>query len=603
MPQHDHDLELSRRFLTTVLIVEDVFDTDPPSVGKGSGPDGRVIGEAPRALEELSAPHDPFGLSPDSRHKFGVDEPEISGEAATAPAGAGEDRSHVSMEPTVGDADDLAPGPSRETRGRALAVEETVAAFADYGLVSAVVRPPERDKHLDVRHHAIGRADILVLDWDLWPGLEDPGQTSKRIISELLKSPHGESVRTVCIYTSDVVVDDIAAELVGEFGGRKIDEYTVHIDSMIVAVFSKPRNRSCSSADRIAEPTALPAKVVEVFTNAASSLTEKFAVAALAAVRVNSGKLLRRFERAAEPGLLGHRLVLPHPQDIEEHLRDALADEFNSILASDPFVGQSVNYESCTRRATSLWQDEDALRKVAKLKIDPHRIVLELLQDGVSKGPEGYIGWATRVFASSDEAALKADLSLGQLLQTRSWYSEDGPALGLGVIVERCAHGHPVLDVDRVARAPGVSDSFDASEEDRLSDGYYLCMLPLCDAARIEGSVVVPFLALERAAGKPALIVVRDAGVDTPLGGKPNLSNVRVDSFIQPEGTIAPLTAAKVAGDWYFQTGSSSAATYRYVGRLREPKAQWIAHQLGADASRVAFNDPEWLRLRRKLPA
>ena len=62
------------------------------------------------------------------------------------------------------------------------------------------------------------------------------------------------------------------------------------------------------------------------------------------------------------------------------------------------------------------------------------------------------------------------------------------------------------------------------------------------------------------------------------------------------------MTAVREGDAWVFRDAAQPPASYRYVGRLREGVGQRIAHLLGIEMSRVGVDDPEWVRLKRKMP-
>ncbi len=515
---------LAHRYLSTVVVIDDLPVYSPPDVGVSS-------------KHELAA---------------GSEHPGEPAPGLVAPAESDDDV-------------------------HALPAEEISRAFASSGLVCAVIRPPESNGAEELANAAIRRADVLILDWLLAKG-EDPGATAIRILQHVLSPGSRQPLRLVLIYTGEPGVADIAPILADELdGGTLVGDYDLKVASTWITVIGKPGN-AAPPPERVVDADCLPDRVVEAFTGSVDGLVSGFAVSALGALRENSGRLLQRFSAELDPGLLGHRVLLPSPDDCALQLRDVLTDEINAILAADELVDASVGADRCIDRAAHLMVPDESIRVLNKRFADVDDVKAEvgtLLRSGAGekKGPER---WATELF-STEEAALQSDLRFAQLLQGRSHLASSPPVLTLGVVVE----------------APNESP-------DGFPSGYYLCLQPLCDSVRLEEARAFPFLPLDLPIGVPARLVLADRGIPVAVTARLKLHHLRSADFRPDDQGL--VHAQHDDDEWYFVDQSAQPKMYRYVTRLRDIISQRLAHELGTDSSRVGTNDPEWIRRKRKLP-
>ena len=66
-----------------------------------------------------------------------------------------------------------------------------------------------------------------------------------------------------------------------------------------------------------------------------NGLLRTVALAGITTIRENAHRVLARFDETLDAAYLGHRILLPHPPDAEDHLVAALGSELVSILDED----------------------------------------------------------------------------------------------------------------------------------------------------------------------------------------------------------------------------------------------------------------------------
>ena len=93
---------------------------------------------------------------------------------------------------------------------------EFVQAAAKAGVVGSVIKANLNELEFDVVTNVAKRADILVFDWKL--GESDVGETTTRLISEIVGLDAGNRKRFICVYTGETDLDDYAEELRDSLG-------------------------------------------------------------------------------------------------------------------------------------------------------------------------------------------------------------------------------------------------------------------------------------------------------------------------------------------------------------------------------------------------
>ena len=93
---------------------------------------------------------------------------------------------------------------------------EFVRAAAKAGVVGSVIKANLNELKFDVVTNVAKRADILVFDWKL--GESDFGETTTRLISEIIGLDAGNRKRFICVYTGETDLDDYAEELRDSLG-------------------------------------------------------------------------------------------------------------------------------------------------------------------------------------------------------------------------------------------------------------------------------------------------------------------------------------------------------------------------------------------------
>jgi hypothetical protein len=557
-----------KRFLSTIVVIDDqpVIGADPHPVMDGTADQEERPAEPDASGESGEVGEPDSEASEDAREESPLTPPPASFEPAPVP-----DASVELVAPPE--------GTSSEEGLHQLPALDVAVSFAAAGIVCSVVTPGAESEVMKRSFAATKRADVLILDWQLVDS-EPSGTTALQILLQLVKESN-QRVRLVCIYTADPQVATVAGQIADALGGTVIGDYEVQVGELRMVIFAKPGNTAADPA-RVVSPNDLPDRVVAELVEAFEGLLSTFAISSLGAIRENTGRVLERFDSDLDAALLGHRILLPAPDDVAEHLRDSLSDDLAAVLGQDGLVAESIGVEASLARSQTLRRSEAAL-KILKPGRFPEGQAFDMsdsyVRTGVLKAGNTDARWTTKMFAEDDESASSADLLLASLLQTRRHLSADPPILTLGTVIEKVQGGSTDVPL-----------------------GFYVCVQPACDAARVEGRRVFPLLPLNTAMDKAPSLVVRDGAETRAFVHSVKLYELKLASFMATPKDPGPVSAIFEGGQWFFRDDYDEDApgVYRHVTRLREPLGLQLAHQLGQSASRVGLNEPEWLRRKRK---
>ncbi|KAB1663356.1 response regulator receiver domain [Pseudoclavibacter sp. CFCC 13611] len=486
--------------------------------------------------------------------------------------------------------------PSGSVEGDELDVQEVSRSFAEEALACAILSPQSLQENEDFRPAFVGtakRADALILDWNL---NSDNGTTAEKLIKAVLhndtKLPR-RRLRLLTVYTGEPDLTQIAervakatTESLGEDELKWDDDRRVAFSRgpLRVAVFAKEHVRSISTelADRRRAISDLPSLVVEEFSRHSLGLVTAASLAALSGIRNDAHRLLAALGPEIDAAVLGQRVSLPHPEDVERQVEGLIASELAAIV-QDHEVGSHVGLPRIrewlthkTRlgeRGISTFESMDAELRLQLLADGFSSETKAKLKDaGISKSKQGkLVTEATHLFVETLEEKQISDQLFSMRMSLRSRYAKPSPVLQLGTIVEQ--------------------------------DGLYaVCVQPLCDSVRIDGSRMFPLLPLEIVSEGDRIqsdLTVRDSnnpGGYVRLRLVPKPSRILMRDFKSgPSGTVQGRRYREV--DRFSEVKvKGRGKSWRWVGDLKADHAQRMVERLSSEFSRVGLEEAESLR-------
>lgn len=486
--------------------------------------------------------------------------------------------------------------PSASVEGDELDVQAVSRSFAEEALACAILSPQSLQENEDFRPAFVGtakRADALILDWNL---NGDNGATAEKLIRAVLRNDTKlpqRRLRLLTVYTGEPDLTQIAErvakatmESFGEDDLKWDDDRRVAFSRgpLRVAVFAKEHVRSISTelADRRRAISELPSLVVEEFGRHSLGLVTAASLAALSGIRNDAHRLLAALGPEIDGAVLGQRVSLPHPEDVERQVEGLIASELAAIV-QDHEVGSHVGLRRIrewlthnTRlgeRGISTFESMNADLRLQLLADGFSSGMKAKLQDaGISKSKQGkLVAEATHLFVETLEEKKVSDQLFSMRMSLRSRYTKPSPVLQLGTIVEQ--------------------------------DGLYaVCVQPLCDSVRIDGSRMFPLLPLEIVSEGDRTqsdLTVRDSNspdgyVRLRLVPKPSRILMR-DFKSGPSGTVQVRRYRKVERFSEVKV-KGRGKSWRWVGDLKADHAQRMVERLSSEFSRVGLEEAESLR-------
>lgn len=449
----------------------------------------------------------------------------------------------------------------------ALDAKALVDAFAAMGLVCGVMRPePPAEPQDLVVVPAASHADIVILDWHL----ADEGGHALSILAGLAQRP---GLRLAAIYTYDERLGEIAETVARHLGGDVLDTFRVRAGSFAVEVYAKEGTAlDGDAAARVQAPAQLAGRLVEDFGSLTRGIVPTAAVAAIGALRTETPRVLGLLGDDLDPGFLGHRVLLPDPDDADRHLLDLIGSELRTVIEDDPIVRAAIGIDAIEAHVRQMPEGpltKDTLVRALQIGTARKASREELrAREDVARESELKIGNPkvshTRLFVRghTEDEGRDADVLFGRRMSLRT-DTQTLPMLQLGTIIER-------------------------------EDEWLVCVQPDCDAVRLDAPREFPFLPAAKVGLNEKLdLVVRCAGADVALQLEMHLHRVRKVEFAPDAGARAVL-AMEVGGERVFL--DTAEAPWRYIAQLKRDQSHRLSRRFNEAGGRVGLDESEVFR-------
>lgn len=498
--------------------------------------------------------------------------------------------------------DKMSMGDSGETHG--LNVDELSNAFAQVDFSCGVYKPKGLPDEADIIAKLVRKSDAAVLDWNLTNGQQAgaPGgqQATEQgtalctsVIQKVLEGDDssGNPIRLLLIYTAEGINETLVQDLHAALDRDELEVLPTEefgLTSQNVKIVFKAKPGAGGGAIPFDRTTLslldLPGYIIEQYAELASGLMPPAVLHGLAALREKTGDLLGIFSALHDPSIVLHAMLIPETGDAASFLRELMLDEFSRIIDDCDMFGESLSI-----MAISEWlnrNDSYASHEAPRVQYKANDLVAFLeprdgnedLHDKQGKkllaafyGGQNW--WETaREFCRI--CTLKYD----------PWSIER--PLGDGFM--------PVLTLGTIIR--------------NTSGEYLICIVPRCDAARVNDSQSFPFLKTKMSLlDKNFSFTVKSCIDGNIFLAAPKSVSWQKLSLIR----FSPqTTAARVKADYH--DGSVvrrlknvrcfkdvDGDLYEWVGELKPHLALKLATDLAPGLSRVGIDEFDWLRLKR----
>ncbi len=473
----------------------------------------------------------------------------------------------------------------------------TSKAFGTRGLACAMLSPQTVEENKEVKDPLLqtaGRADLVVFDWML---NGDDGETTLKLFRGLLRADDGveRRLRVVAVYTGEPKLHDIA-ERMRAVATSELSDHDVQDDSELpqftcgpvrLTVLAKEYIENLPSeleAQRVAIDD-LPDRLADEFCLLCTGLVPGATISALTGIRADAHRLLTALGPDMDSALLGQRVALDQPADVERQLEALITSEIGAVIA-DRQVGNEAGLRRVKQWLSAqeglapggLLEDVNAAERLRFLTVGLGEDRLAEQNESTAKAKNALRNIrsrATELFVTATQLADDSNKAFAERMTIRTRYRKPDPVLGLGVLVERAGK-------------------------------YLLCVQPACDSVRLKDQTVFPFLRMQvcDCGDESARVVLRDSGrsnrwVALKLEPKPaNLALVEFDP-----GSDEVVRSRKFNQKPTFVAtpvpNTTRSRRYRWVADFKPEHAQQIVENLARQFSRVGLAESELLRLRR----
>lgn len=474
--------------------------------------------------------------------------------------------------------------------GVPLDAKAVIDRFAELGSVCAVLKPAQGENFLPKVTRAASRADIIVLDWKIG---DSYGEETLNIIRQILQADsNSERLRLLAVYTGEPKLEDIATQVkavIDEFYEglelRTSGEFCISKGPVRAVILAKEGTVDSTQEgviDQMVPESGLADRLVDEFSIMSKGLLRNVTLEGLAALRDQVYRLLSKFDTTLDPAYLGHRLLLPHPRDAEDHIVEALGAELLSLL-EDAKPGKQADLQ-----AVREWLTE-AIDQGIDLD-DPMPFTngtgttlegwLALLDKGIQDAnvrrgirKNRLEKQSTQAFTRDESDSLESNRRLAALFSLKTRYSSDNPRLTLGTILCR-----------------------------KLATGrsYFLCLQPKCDSVRLGVETGFPLLPLSVRSQHQEFDLVVNVGVNQwkHFQITPTPKALTVHFFMPGPNPPGEVVASSRLGRLYFK--DTGGAVYWWIAEMKDEHALKVAGEMASALARPGPNNAEWLRLASK---
>ena len=488
-------------------------------------------------------------------------------------------------------------------------VSEVSKWFSENGIICSVLKPKESDNIKIDYLPVLKRADVTIIDWELF----DKGENANEIIKSIIEDDkkHSPSLRLILIYTSVDALNEISETIqktiisVGiesDSIKKECNDCTFIFGHTIISVYRKEYgNEHYAYKDRVKKYNQLPETIFNDFIKLTSGLVSNAVLKSITVLRANTHKLLSIFNKDLDPSFLSHRILLPNPDDSKEYIVDIISDAINSLLHYNS-IGEQVSFETIRN-----WIESQNLPDIKKTLFKENSSInntvrLDLLKNGFSiksteigkilskRHPDEQEKWENKLRNSSKEFHKQAtelfiqngveysdiDYQFSILTHHKSNLGIGGytPKLTLGSIIKGSRTGH------------------------------WMCIQQKCDSTRIEVPRRFMFLFLKPITDEGTFnIIIEDLGFKKFLiqDDTYELRTIKFPPAPNKDIVEAVLRDKKFYFVPFYNSDNKDYKMeideeFEWILDLKEAHAQRIVNKFAAQLSRVGLDESEWLR-------
>ncbi|MCF7535478.1 response regulator receiver domain [Pseudomonas petrae] len=475
----------------------------------------------------------------------------------------------------------------------------------ELGLICSVLCPQTKDEDIVGRVvKAAARVDIVSLDWEMF---NDSGETARKLIKGIVYSDLERfgRLRLISIYTGDKRLDVILSSIFESFSLSDRETLSLRLgDSFIngkgglkiVCLFKKHGTQvPAQFSNYQVSESELPNRLLNEFASITEGLLSNVALAAVASIRGVAHHLLSRFNGNMDGPYFLHRAAIVEAEEAEQYALDIVLSELKNLVDRDGVVRRWAGASAISNRIDVIAKGSDHLDFHFQREGKPFiaKAAVTEVKDFVIQGRnKRYLsftaepkpnkndyehGWPS-VFSTSIEDADNNMHEFASLTGIRAFPGSRMFNDGSGAL--------PVLRLGSILRKAGE---------------YWLCLQAACDSVRVKTKTAFFFVPLGVATSRPQHVVP----LLSPLG---SIDYIGLDLIDKAYTKSVSFTFEPILCDASLRVAAARTAhggfvftdiggfQFEWIGDLKQRRALRVSQQLGADLSRIGFDEFEPFR-------
>lgn len=446
------------------------------------------------------------------------------------------------------------------------------------------------------------KADAIVLDWylDLISSkeilddekdadIDEPrGYYTKYLIKEIVEDAKDEKLKLIVVYTGETDLRGITEEIYNsltQYGSFIRGDCCVYSPNVKIVIRSKYNESEqfkyvTELKEKVIRYEDLPNFINDEFANHVNGLMSIFALFAISVIRENTSRILNVYSPKLDIAYLGHKMVLPNPEDAKDLLIKLFGESITDLISSICFD---------THEWLPLWiKDRYSQPKTIKvadnknIQVDQESIVklLSTHFDDFEKSIKAVFGNnlsnndaklihknAALLLDENADTVKKANLLFARLTHHKNVFlpQRENPYLTLGTILYS-------LSINK----------------------FYLCIQQRCDSLRIDGIRRFLFLPLVESGGETNVVVTNEKQLQIAKYSY-EIKTIKFQADKDKRYVCSKRIKNGMGKDTFVFT-SIHEEEFEWVLELKELHAQRILNSYSANLSRVGLDESEWLR-------
>lgn len=489
-----------------------------------------------------------------------------------------------------------------ENKENAFDASQISSAFAKEGKL-ATIFAPSSECDLCQCSSLFSKADVIVLDWflELTPSKEDVddeedvdedeprGFYTKFLIEGIVEDAKKEKLKMVVVYTGETDLPGITDAIyndISQYGNFKKGDCCIYSSNIVIVVRAKYSGGEKYKhveelKDKVVKYEELPCVIINEFANYVNGLLSNFALYTISIIRENVSRILNVYSSELDIAYLGHKMVLPNPEDAKCLLIKLFGESITDLISSlnmdtQDWLSLWIKDRYSQPKTIKLTEnksiqiDSNVIEKLFLCYSDDFENYIQTIIENLSNKEAKLIHKNAALLLNEDVDSVKnANLLFAKLTHHKNMFLplKENPYLTLGTII--------------------YSSN---------TKSYFLCIQQRCDSLRIDGVRRFLFLPLVENGGNTHVVVTDDLQLQVAKSSY-EIKTIKFQADKDKRCICSKRVKDEKTKKDKFIFTSIHNEEYEWILELKDLHAQRILNSYSANLARVGLDESEWLRL------